>query len=67
VRTKIGLVRLDDLTAFPARANRALAPEMGAAGTDIDGHIEHTSPHHLFLDVAFPADYYVLGDKNLEI
>jgi hypothetical protein len=51
------------ITAFPARANRALAPEMRAADTDIDGYIEHTSPHHLLLDVAFPADYYVLGDK----
>ena len=55
------------ITAFPARANRALAPEMRAADTDIDGYIEHTSPHHLLLDVAFPADYYVLGDKHLEI
>jgi hypothetical protein len=62
VRTKIGLVRLDD-HRIPARANRALAPEMRAADTDIDGYIEHTSPHHLLLDVAFPADYYVLGDK----
>jgi hypothetical protein len=51
------------ITAFPARANRALAPEVRAADTDIDGYIEHTSPHHLLLDVAFPADYYVLGDK----